>query len=217
MRLSPGREWLLAEALPNAGKGTEPIFDQPVDALRRIKPLRRPVRRPDDRSDSATPSSIVVTGKMKNLPAPHASITSAAKHQMLHVGVRDQYALGSGEAALLADVEEAFDFLVYAANGLDLALLIHRAGHREILAQRKLSKRRQERIELGRGGAIAFNAAVGLLEDQSSRTATSAYPARTGRPESPTGSARPWSGSDRRARPRARCRRACRCPAGPGR
>ena len=54
-------------------------------------PARRPVR-------SSIPSSIVVTGNMRNLPAPQASTTSCRSNQMLDVRARNQNALVARQA-----------------------------------------------------------------------------------------------------------------------
>ena len=46
---------------------------------------------------------------------------------------RDQDALVAAEAALVADVKEALDLLVYCADGLYLAVLVYRPGYRQPL------------------------------------------------------------------------------------
>src|SRR5579859_991417 len=89
-----------------------------------------------------------------------------AQHQVLHVGRRYQYTLLAGQTPLLANVEEALDLLVDAADRLDAAVLIDRASDGKGLADRRLRKRREQREELRRRRAIALDAAVGLLEDQ---------------------------------------------------
>ena len=61
-----------------------------------------------------------------------------AQHQVRDVGGRNENSLVVGKAAGLADVEEALDLLVDAADGLHPALLIHRAGHRQRLLDRDL-------------------------------------------------------------------------------
>ena len=68
---------------------------------------------------------------------------------MLHVGLRNENALGARQRPPSTDVEEAFDFLINRAHGLDLAMLIYRAGDGKVLAQRQLGQRRQNGIELG--------------------------------------------------------------------
>ena len=84
----------------------------------------------------------------------------------MNVARRDQYALPPGKARDAARVEEPFDLLVDAADRLDAAVLIDRAGHRERLIDRRLGERRQEGEKLGRRGAVAFHRAVRLLENQ---------------------------------------------------
>ena len=48
-------------------------------------------------------------------------------------------------------------------------MLIDRAGDRVRLLQRHPRNRRQQRVELGRRGAVALDAAVALLEHQAGR------------------------------------------------
>ena len=62
--------------------------------------------------------------------------------------------------------KETLDLLVHPADSLHLSVLVDRAGHGEVLAKRKLGERRQQRVKLGRGCAVSFDAAVGLLEDE---------------------------------------------------
>ena len=50
-----------------------------------------------------------------------------------------------GQASRPADIEEALNLLVDAADRLDLAVLVHRSGHRQILAQRDIGERQQAR------------------------------------------------------------------------
>jgi hypothetical protein len=65
-----------------------------------------------------------------------------------NIGARDQHALAPRQAAGGADVEEAFDLLVRAADRLHHAVLVHRSGHRDVRAQRQLGQahRGQHRI-----------------------------------------------------------------------
>ena len=60
-----------------------------------------------------------------------------AQHQIFHVGLRHHHALRAGEALDAADVKEAFDFFVHAADGLNIALLVDGAGHGDVLTQRQ--------------------------------------------------------------------------------
>ena len=89
-----------------------------------------------------------------------------AQHQMLDIRLRDQDALRPRQAALLANIEEALDLLVDPADRLNLAMLVHRSGHRQILPQRHVRQRREEGVEFGGRRAVALDAAIGLLEHQ---------------------------------------------------
>ena len=89
-----------------------------------------------------------------------------AQHQVLDVGFRDQHALLAGEPARAANVEEALDLMVGAADGLHLAGLVDRAGDRQRLPDRHSRQSRKQRVKLGRRGAVAVDAAIGLLEHQ---------------------------------------------------
>src|SRR5262249_40281382 len=60
------------------------------------------------------------------------------QHQVLYVGRGNQHALRTGKALDAANVEETFDLFVYAADGLNIALLVHGTGNREILPQRQI-------------------------------------------------------------------------------
>ena len=57
-----------------------------------------------------------------------------AQHQAVDVAFRDDDALRAGQPLLLADVEEALDLVRCAADGLDLAVLVDRAGDGDALA-----------------------------------------------------------------------------------
>ena len=85
---------------------------------------------------------------------------------MLDVAGRNDDALAAGEAGDPAAVEKPLDLLVDPADRLDLAALIDRAGHRERLLDRRLGQSRQQRKQLGGGGAVAVDPAIGLLEHQ---------------------------------------------------
>src|SRR5208282_1717581 len=89
-----------------------------------------------------------------------------AQHQVLDVARWDDHTLPPGEAGDPAGVEEAFDLLVDAADRLDPAELVDRAGNREGLADRCLGERRQKGEKFGGGGAVAIDPAIGLLEDE---------------------------------------------------
>ncbi len=88
------------------------------------------------------------------------------EHQVLDVLVGDDDALGPGQALGLADLEESLDLLVDSADGLDLAFLIERAGDGDVLAEGQAREAREDGVDLGRGGAVAVDAAVGLLEGE---------------------------------------------------
>ena len=110
------------------------------------------------------PSSMRATGWTWNFPAATASITSSRSIKSSTFSDRDQHALRAGEAADAADVVETFDLFVHAADGLDLALLVDRAGDGDVLAQGQAGKRRKQRVDFAGAGAIAVHAGVGLLE-----------------------------------------------------
>ena len=72
-----------------------------------------------------------------------------AQHQMLRVGGWYQHALRSRKSARGADVEEALDLLVDAADRLNLAVLVDRTRDGEILPERRLGERGKQRVEFG--------------------------------------------------------------------
>jgi hypothetical protein len=51
-----------------------------------------------------------------------------AEHEVFDIGLRHHHALGAGEAFDAADVKKAFDLLIHTTDGLNIALLVHRAG-----------------------------------------------------------------------------------------
>ncbi len=65
----------------------------------------------------------------------------AAQHQVADVGGGNQHAVLAGEATGGADVEETLDFFVDAADGLDDAELVHRAGDRPRLGASRCRRR----------------------------------------------------------------------------
>ena len=89
-----------------------------------------------------------------------------AQHQVLHVRARDQPAVPPAEAARDAEVEEAFDLLVDAADGLHLAQLVDRPRDREALVDGHAGQRGQQGAEFGERGAVAVDAPVGLFEHE---------------------------------------------------
>src|SRR5205807_2622180 len=68
-----------------------------------------------------------------------------------------------------AHIKEALDLFVYSANRLNIALLVDRAGHGDVLSQRQSGKRRGERINLRGARAVAVDSRVGLLEADAGR------------------------------------------------
>jgi len=54
-----------------------------------------------------------------------------AEHEVGHVTGGDEHTLLAAEAAALADIEISFDLFVDPADGLNLAVLVYRAGHRQ--------------------------------------------------------------------------------------
>src|SRR3546814_730082 len=85
---------------------------------------------------------------------------------MLHIGGRNKDALIASEAAPHTDVEKTLDLVVNAADGLHLPELIDRASDGKALRDGHFGQRRDQRVKLGGRGAVAVNAAIGLLEDE---------------------------------------------------
>ena len=119
---------------------------------------------------------------MWNLPLAIAVAHLLVQHEVGDVGPGDEHALVAREAHGLADLEEALDLLVHAADGLHLAALVHRAGDGEALLDGDAGEGGEQGVELGGGGAVALDAGVGLLEDQPGRRATAAGRTRTAVP-----------------------------------
>src|SRR5581483_10195496 len=65
--------------------------------------------------------------------------------------------------------EEALDLPGHAADGLDVAVLVDRARHRDPLVERQAGEGGEERVQLGRRGGVALDLVVGLLERQRGR------------------------------------------------
>src|SRR3569623_1229202 len=91
------------------------------------------------------------------------------QHQVRHIARGDQHAVLARETAHGADVEKTFDLFVDAADRLDLAVLVHRARYRQGLFDRHLRQRGEQRIQLGRGGAVALHFPIRLFEHQRGR------------------------------------------------
>lgn len=130
-----------AETLPNAGERMQPVLDRAVEALRRINRIASALA-----SGTADKKLNALIDRGHRIDKEFVRRTRldhiAPQHQVLNVGLWNEYALSAGEAAFLADIEEAFDFFVHSADRLHFSLLIDRAGHRKVLTQRKLGERR---------------------------------------------------------------------------
>ena len=70
---------------------------------------------------------------------------------------------------MVTDIEETFDFLVGAADGLNFAKLVDGTGYRNILLNGQVGNGRQQAVIFGRRSAVAVDAAVGLFENNRSR------------------------------------------------
>ena len=76
------------------------------------------------------------------------------QHQVLDVVSRDDDAVTAIQSAALADLEEALDLFVDAANGLHLAELVDRSGHGQGLLQRQAGQGGHQSVEAIRTDAI---------------------------------------------------------------
>src|SRR5690606_20676876 len=63
----------------------------------------------------------------------------------------------------------AFDLLVDSADCLHFSPLVHRACNGKTLLDGHFGERREQRVKLRRGGAVALDTSVGLLEDERRR------------------------------------------------
>ena len=88
----------------------------------------------------------------------------ATQHQVLHVRLRNDHPLSVSASLDSADIEEAFNLLVNAADRLSFTELIHRACDGDILSDRLIRKRRHYGTQFGHGGAITIDTTVRLLE-----------------------------------------------------
>ena len=131
-----------ARAAPRAGAHAGQDFDGLVDRLHRI----------DGETSAADRLQHVV-----------------AQHEIDDVRLRDDHALAFGKPAHGADVEEAFDLLVGAADRLDDAALIDGAGDGEALLQRHVGDGGENGDQLRGRGAVAVDRTVGLLEGDAGR------------------------------------------------
>ena len=139
----------MAKALANMRVGFQSVFNQSIDAAVRKQPVRfLPAGRAAgqerntlvDRADRINEEGLGGTSLDDVLP----------QHQVLNIRFWNKDALIAGEAAATADVEKSFYLFIDPTNGLNFAMLIDRARHRQILAKRPLGERRQEGVELRR-------------------------------------------------------------------
>ena len=91
-----------------------------------------------------------------------------AQHQMHDISRRDQNALLARESARTAQIEKTLDLFVDTADCLHLTILVYRARHRQPLAHRCAANGREQSVEFSRRSAVAVDATVGLLKDQTS-------------------------------------------------
>ena len=91
------------------------------------------------------------------------------EHKVRDIAARDADALSAGESDEPAGIVETLDLVVDGTDHLNLAVLVHRAGHGDILAQGNVGKGAEQAAQLGHRGTVALDPAVGLLEDQAGR------------------------------------------------
>src|SRR5690606_26188506 len=154
---------LLAHLLPLRGELLQPLLDAVVHGADREAPARVAYAG----RDSGHQRDRIVDGRDRihvEQVRAHGLDDVLAKHQVLHIVLRNEHAVLAGQPAPLARIEEALDFLVDAADDLHLPVLVHRARDGERLLDRQLGKRRQQRARLRDGRAVALDAAVALLE-----------------------------------------------------
>src|SRR5690606_40093834 len=82
------------------------------------------------------------------------------QHQVGHVDPGDDDALLAGQAAGLAQAEEAFDLDVDSADRLHFAELVDRAGNGEALLQRCPGQCRDQRTDFAERGTVAVDVTV---------------------------------------------------------
>src|SRR5712671_5272646 len=86
------------------------------------------------------------------------------QHQIFNIFGRNHDALAPGKSLHAADVVETFDLLINSADRLDFAMLADRSSNGNVLPDGQSRESRKQSVNLGRAGAIAVDAAVGLLE-----------------------------------------------------
>ena len=99
----------------------------------RPKPVKANEIRPIHFSDR------IVDGRERpdvELPGAHGIDHRAAQHQVARIAGRDEHALRARQPFGLAGAEETFNLLVDATDGLDLPVLVDRAGDGDVLADR---------------------------------------------------------------------------------
>src|ERR1051326_6120310 len=92
-----------------------------------------------------------------------------SKHEILYIGSGNQYTLISGKASRFAQIEEAFDFLIHAADRLYLSELVYGACDGERLFDRQFSNCRQKSLQLCRRRAVPLHSEIQLLEYEARR------------------------------------------------
>src|SRR3989304_4324172 len=89
-----------------------------------------------------------------------------AQQQGARVLGGDEPALSARETDRLADVVEPFHLFVHAADGLDLAALVHRSGDGNPLVDRRAGQFTEKRIQLGGGSGVTLHLVITLLEGE---------------------------------------------------
>ena len=67
--------------------------------------------------------------------------------QIFDVGLGNHNTLFSGQTTLFTEIEESFDLVGHAADGLNLTLLVDGPSHGQILADRKFGKGGDDAVE----------------------------------------------------------------------
>jgi hypothetical protein len=144
----------------------QPVFDQAMDGFLGVLPVGATLARlvPGKEFDALVDGA---HGPDVEQAGPDGIDHLLVEHQVRHVRCRDDDALFSGQPLRLADGEEALDLGRNPTDSLNFAVLIDRAGHCNALAERHISERRKERVQLGRRGGITLDLVVGLLEGDS--------------------------------------------------
>src|SRR5689334_22947136 len=103
-------------------------------------------------------------GQDLELPGSHRADHVVPQHQVLNIFGWNHDALAPGKAFHAADVIEAFNLLIDAANRLDLTMLVDGARYGDILPDRQPGKSGKQGVNFRGTGAIAVDSAIGLLE-----------------------------------------------------